>query len=263
MLPICDTIVLNLLRRSARRNGEVIMELTVLGKYGPFPPAGGKTSGYLLTIGEKKILLDCGEGVFSALRGVIDPCTLDCVVLSHFHYDHASDLGVFNYYLENRAKTGEPKKIVLFHPEDDSPLAAAICALPWLIPVCVKDGTTERRKGVDLSFFAMKHPVPAVGVRISCGKETFAYSGDTNVTDRLISLLTGADLAVLDGAFSEKDGSSQKPHMSIADCGEYAKKCCVKSIISHFLPTYNEEEIVREIEKQGCIPAEEGKTYRV
>lgn len=239
------------------------MELTVLGKYGPFPPAGGKTSGYMLTIGERKILLDCGEGVFSALRGVIDPCALDCIVLSHFHYDHASDLGVFNYYLENRAKTDEPKKIVLFHPEDDSPLAAAICALPWLIPVCVKDGTTERRNGVDLSFFAMKHPVPAVGVRISCGKETFAYSGDTNVTDRLIPLLTGADLAVLDGAFSEKDGSSQKPHMSIADCGEYAKKCCVKSIISHFLPTYNEEEIVREIEKQGCIPAEEGKTYRV
>ncbi len=239
------------------------MELTVLGKYGPFPPAGGKTSGYLLTIGEKKILLDCGEGIFSALRGVTDPYALDCIVLSHFHFDHACDLGVFNYYLENRAKTGEPKKIVLFHPEDDSPFAAAICALPWFLPVCVKDGTTEKRNGVDFSFFAMKHPVPAVGVKIACGKETFAYSGDTNVTDRLIPLLTGADLAVMDGAFSEKDGSLQKPHMSVADCGEYAKKCGVKSIISHFLPTYKEEDIVREIERQGCIPAEEGKTYRV
>ena len=88
------------------------MELTVLGKYGPFPPAGGKTSGYLLTIGEKKILLDCGEGVFSALRGVTDPYALDCIVLSHFHFDHACDLGVFNYYLENRAKTGGPKKTI-------------------------------------------------------------------------------------------------------------------------------------------------------
>ena len=239
------------------------MELTVLGKYGPFPPAGGRTSGYLLKIGGKKILLDCGEGVFSALRAFLSPEDLDFVVLSHFHYDHACDLGVLHYYLENRGRRGTVGKPVLFCPSDDSPFARSLSALSTFRAVAVTDGFSCEEEGISFSFFRMRHPVPTFGVRICSGGQTFAYSGDTNVTDTLIPLLEGASFALLDGAFLPRDKGENKPHMSVDDCGRLARKCAVKSVISHFISDYDEAEVLAEIKRQGCIPAEEGKTYRV
>ena len=38
------------------------MKLTVLGCYGPYPPAGGACSGYLLEEGGTRVLIDCGNG---------------------------------------------------------------------------------------------------------------------------------------------------------------------------------------------------------
>ena len=76
------------------------MNVTVLGKYGPYPKAGGAASGYLLSAGGNRILLDCGSGVFSRLISLCPPEELSAVHLTHLHADHSSDLGVMNYYLQ-------------------------------------------------------------------------------------------------------------------------------------------------------------------
>lgn len=76
------------------------MNVTVLGKYGPYPKAGGAASGYLLSAGGNRILLDCGSGVFSRLISLCPPEELSAVLLTHLHADHSSDLGVMNYYLQ-------------------------------------------------------------------------------------------------------------------------------------------------------------------
>lgn len=41
------------------------MKLTVLGKYGPYPKAGGATSGYLLKTNDKIVVLDMGSETLS------------------------------------------------------------------------------------------------------------------------------------------------------------------------------------------------------
>ena len=58
-------------------------------------PAGGNPgeacSGYLVTAGGSRILLDCGPGVVSLLLAR-DAAPLDAIVLSHLHFDHVADL---------------------------------------------------------------------------------------------------------------------------------------------------------------------------
>ena len=49
------------------------MELTVLGKYGPYPKAGdGAASGYLLTQGDTALVMDMGSGTLARLQQAID-----------------------------------------------------------------------------------------------------------------------------------------------------------------------------------------------
>ena len=69
------------------------MELTVLGKYGPYPKAGGgAASGYLVKNGGDSLLLDMGSGTLSRLLSSVDLKNLGGIFISHLHYDHTTDL---------------------------------------------------------------------------------------------------------------------------------------------------------------------------
>ena len=82
------------------------MELTVLGRHGPFPAPGGACSGYLLRAGQAALLLDLGPGTHSRLLAIAPQLDLDCVILSHLHSDHISDMFVLRYALRQFAERG-------------------------------------------------------------------------------------------------------------------------------------------------------------
>ena len=49
--------------------------------------------------GDSSVLLDLGQGSFARLAGILDPATLDAVVISHLHPDHFIDLVALRHYL--------------------------------------------------------------------------------------------------------------------------------------------------------------------
>ena len=68
------------------------MRLTILGSGSPEPYARRASSGYLLEIGEEKLLFDCGGGVVSRLiEAGHSPGDIDYVFFSHLHSDHMLD----------------------------------------------------------------------------------------------------------------------------------------------------------------------------
>src|ERR1043166_7344733 len=75
------------------------MRLTVLGKSPSWQDADGACSGYLIEEDGFRLLLDCGNGVFSKLRRFVDYVDVDAVVISHLHADHFLDLVPFSYAL--------------------------------------------------------------------------------------------------------------------------------------------------------------------
>ena len=65
-----------------------LVELTILGNYGPYATAQGACSGYLLNADGFQIMLDCGNGSFSKLQKYADYSKLGILILSHLHPDH-------------------------------------------------------------------------------------------------------------------------------------------------------------------------------
>jgi ribonuclease BN (tRNA processing enzyme) len=91
-------------------NGETAerscVRITVLGKSPSWPDAGGACSGYLIQVEDYRLLLDCGTGVFAALREQLDYFSLDAVLITHMHSDHFFDLVPFSYALTHSPRNG-------------------------------------------------------------------------------------------------------------------------------------------------------------
>ena len=68
------------------------MKLTVLGSGSPEAYVRRASSGYLIEVGQDRILFDCGGGVFdNLLRAGLQPTDITHIVFSHLHSDHMMD----------------------------------------------------------------------------------------------------------------------------------------------------------------------------
>ena len=97
------------------------MKLTILGEYGPFAPAGGACSSYLLQ-GKHggNILLDLGNGGLAQMQKYLSISQIDAVVLTHLHFDHISDLQILGYAL---SQLKLPRKPALYLPKTPEKMA--------------------------------------------------------------------------------------------------------------------------------------------
>ncbi len=232
------------------------MRLTVLGKYGPFPKAGGACSSYLVEDGDTRILLDLGSGAFSRLIGCVDIEKLDAIFISHFHYDHCSDLGVLGYALDKL----KANPIRVF----SSAKNGSAGSLLWNR---VADGDELRVGSLKLRFFKVIHPVDCLGVRLENTEgRTLVYTADTCFFPELVNLAHNADLLLADCCFLEPVGQNDKPaHMAAVEAGELARLAGAKRLIlTHIYGGLeNENELLTGVGFGGAAIAAEGEVYEV
>lgn len=231
------------------------MQITVLGKYGPYGKANvGAASGYLVEDDGFKMLLDMGSGVLSRLIGKTDVKDLDGIFISHLHFDHTSDLLPFRYLLD---ETGTSVKI--YTEKQENEWYKILFGHPLFDVRNIKDGETIKIKDVSLTFYRMKHPSPDLAVRIESKRGVICYTGDTVFNDNLYKLLDGADLAVVD---CSKPAHFIGGHMPATMAKKLKEETSVKTIIaSHAAPDFDPKGVFEGMD--GVIFAEEGKTYTV
>ena len=237
------------------------MELTVLGMNGPFPAPGGATSGYLVSAGETRVQLDLGSGTLAALTALTAPEHLTALVLSHWHYDHCSDVLPLIFRLEALAE--EPLHV--YGPADETSLvrqAVKGCAKMALHDIAPGDRITLGE--VEVSVHAARHPVPAVMLRLTAEGKTLCYTGDTNTVEGLTDFARDAHLLLADGLFPEKVWGEGKPHLSAALAAQVAREAQVKRlVITHFNPTVDPVGLVAEARaiRPDVIRARRGDVY--
>jgi len=244
------------------------MKLTILGKYGPFPAAGGACSGYLLEQDDTRILIDCGSGILSRLQQFCDIRQLKGIVLSHLHYDHMGDMLILRYALEIWKARGlyDGGPIPVYLPENPKEVYALIASAPVFKPIVISDGFKTDIGSISFTFREMTHPVQSFAMAAEYGGKKLVYTGDTIMNQYLEGFAGGADLLVADAGMLERDKNEKSPHLSAAEVGRIATGAGVKRLIlSHAWPDYAEEDIINEAAEgfDNPIMAEEMKTYVV
>lgn len=239
------------------------MRLTILGMNGPFPAPGGATSGYFLQAGKSSLALDMGCGVLSRLTALTPPEELTAVLLSHWHFDHSSDVLLLIYRLAACAK--EPLHI--YAPVDpNSPVRRIVQECGELVLHDVAPGETFQVGDAQVTAFAARHPVPAVMYRVEAEGKTFCYTGDTNTVEALADFARGADFLLADGLFTEAAWAEGKPHLSSAHVAQLAKDADVPHfVITHLNPTIDPETLLREARaiRIDALLARQGESYDI
>ena len=232
--------------------------MRVLGFSGGFPAAGRATSGYLVQIGNKNILVDCGSGVLSELQKYISISQIDAIILTHLHHDHISDMGVLQYALQMHKKKGELiEPIPLYITDRPQDTYDRVISGEHFAVHHINDNKVFDIFGVKVSFVTTIHPVPCFAVRIDYESKSIVYSSDTSYFSDFSRFAQDADLLVLDCGALESDKKAGNLHMTPKECFEiYSSSQAKRVVLSHLIPYYSISDTVKEASSFGIWPFE-------
>lgn len=223
------------------------MILTVLGKYGPYPPVGGGTSSYKIEGKSTAVALDFGSGALGRFGDRLP----DAVVLSHLHYDHISDTFPLVYKLKDRLK--------VYMPFTECAARDLIFSEEKFEPIRITDGMKARINEFELTFTAMTHSVESYAVTVSDGESVLFYSGDTVCNAKIPELVKNCDFALLDAAQS-KDAPSEVPHMKLWQAEDLAAHTRARVVVTHIPPVGFSAD---EAKERGLEIADEFRSYSI
>lgn len=252
------------------------MKLTVIGCAGSYPGPDSPASCYLLEAehdsGEGartwRILLDLGSGALGWLQRVVDPLSLDAVLLSHLHADHCLDLCGF-YVMRKYHPDGPQPKLPVWGPEHTALRMAKAYDL---------DEDPGMNEEFDFRVYAgalrigpfevepvpVDHPVEAYGLRVTCGGRTVAYTGDTGPCESLGRLAADADLLLAEASFRDGDKNPDSIHMTGADCGRVAARSGARMlVITHVPPWFDPGQMLVEARAVWDGPVQLARQGRV
>ncbi|MBE3519628.1 MAG: MBL fold metallo-hydrolase [Firmicutes bacterium] len=244
------------------------MKLRVLGKYSPFPRAGGACPGYWIRTEITGVLLECGPGVLSRFQQYESLGAISVVILSHLHADHSSDFLSLRYATESaRRYPALPGHLTVYAPEQPADVRDTLKFKDKVAVETISAGKDIRIGDLTITFFEVEHPFQCYAVRIFDGRRILAYSGDTRPCEALICAARDANLFLCESSCLERDASfAAAGHLTARQAAEVAREAGVaKLLLTHIWPFYSEEELIAEASEvfpQVAVAAE-GAEYEV
>jgi ribonuclease BN (tRNA processing enzyme) len=224
------------------------VRVTVLGKSPGWQDADGACSGYLVEEGDTCILVDCGSGVFSKLRGVRDYVDLDAVVITHMHPDHYFDLVPYACALTygprghggRRPADGGSRLPRLLVPPDGAALLHTMTVAggqPHLL-----DGAFEIAEyevaddavigGLQLRFQPVPHYIPTNAIELrGAGGGRVTFGADHGPTEALDDFAAQTDLLFLEATLPVVADHEPRGHLTAAEAGEHAARCRARRLV--------------------------------
>lgn len=226
------------------------MKLTVIGMWGGFPKKDGPCSGYLIEHENAKMLVDCGSGVLVKLQDYVDINEIHDVVLSHYHYDHYSDIGAFMFSRLVNHQLGRVKRPLTIYGPDDPAKREEFSAVPHTTFQGIGEHTALTIGPFRLSFLKNIHPVETYSIKIECDDKTIVYTADTFYFNELAEFSKEADLLIAECSLYEGMDGEASGHMNAKDAGLLVKEARAKRTILTHLPHYgNVRELAETAEK--------------
>lgn len=199
------------------------MQLRILGCSGGI---GGERETTSMLV-DDDVLIDCGTGVGNL--ALEEMRQIRHIFLTHTHLDHIANLPL----LVDTLFSDLVEQPLVIHALEESMEIIKNHIFNWQIwpdffelpdrkrPSiefrAMKVGETRELGGRSFEMIGVNHTVPAVGYRVSNGRGSFAFTGDTTTNDdfwQVLNRYDGLDLLVAECAFSneEKELSSLAKH---------------------------------------------------
>ena len=213
----------------------------MIGGCGAWPAAGQACSGYLIEHDGFRLLIDPGYAVVPRLFGLITPAEVDAVFVTHRHPDHCADL---NPLLRARVMSGqEPPPLPVFSPPHALDAVLALDRPEWLAAaLSLQEFEPGNGFGIgpfDVATRLLPHSVPNAGVRVSAGRRTIAYTGDTGPSPEIVELARDADALLAEASYVDDDMPDDLAStLSTArQAGEHAARASVgRLLLTHLIP---------------------------
>lgn len=242
--------------------------ITSLGTISPYPKGNMNCPGFLVEYNNKRILLDCGNGITKLLSfpEVLENLN---IVITHYHKDHFGDLGSIQYasyvyhnlgILNNKVKVylpnkeyGSNKKSILENNES------------YTDYYDINDKYKFYVDDLEVSFYDNKsHSIESYIVKLENNDFKIIYTSDIGISNfnDLIDFCKNADLLICESSFLLKHNSNIKTHMTAYSAGILAKEANVKELLlTHFWPEEDKNLYLEEAKQSfdNVQVAEEGK----
>jgi ribonuclease BN (tRNA processing enzyme) len=248
------------------------MELTVLGRYSPFPAPGGAMNGYLVQHGNTRLLLDAGNGVASRLMERLPIEHLTAVVCSHLHEDHIADVHCLRFAQMGAQQAGRTEaKLQIYAPAEPAQKHQWIEGGEQWQDLHTYDPEQPLVLGdLEIRFTRTNHPIPCYAMRIKpvgADGPVLFYTADTGYCPPLVEAARGANLLLIEASLTEEfESKKQFGHLSAAEAAAFARDAGVKrALFTHLYPGLAPQALLDEARPVHAAVevAEEGRTYRI
>jgi ribonuclease BN (tRNA processing enzyme) len=240
------------------------MRLSVVGAGPAYTDRPGATgAAYLVELDGSSLLLDLGQGSFPRLAGLVDPATLEAVVISHLHPDHFIDLVALRHYL----RWEEPRRRVrVIAPAGLDERLDALHAEPGFAAAALDiEVLSEGRQIVgpfDLESAPVHHTDSSFGFRVSpaaAGDDTpgLVYSGDCGRAQDLDALARPGDVLLTEVSFGPGPVVPGAEHLDGPAVGELASRVrAARVLLTHVQMGFDRDETVASVRARFDGPVE-------
>ena len=225
------------------------MRLTVVGCSGSIPGPDTAASCYLVEADGFALVLDLGSGALGPLQHHLDLAEIGTVLLSHLHADHCIDLTSLTVAIKH-GPFGRDRAIPVLGP---SGLAARVAEMHGvrdeadvrelhdLLDLAEVSESTWAIGPFQVTARHVDHPVEAYAYRIQHAGRTLVYSGDCAPCPGLDEVARGADLALVEAAYSDHDPTnSPGVHHTGREAGELATRVgAARLVVTHVPPWHD------------------------
>jgi ribonuclease BN (tRNA processing enzyme) len=216
------------------------VKLHVLGGCGGWPAAGQACSGYFVECEGFRLLIDPGYATLPRLLELTAAELIDGVLISHGHPDHCADLHPLLRARALRDKPPGPLAVYTLPNAIDRVLALDRPGMLDDAYAIHEFAPGDRFEIGPLAVvtWSLPHFVTNVGMRLTAGGQTLAYTGDTGPSSDLEDLARDADLYLAEATYPELVPTDSARYLSSAkQVGELSSHASVKHLVlTHLWP---------------------------